>query len=790
MFRDLRIRSLLGLGFGAVLAASLIFFTVTFFNIKDIESLSRRVNNLRTPTAKASTEMISNVNQALAALRGWIILGDDKFKAERKNSWRAIRHAESEMASLSGKWTEEINVYRFKKVQALLIEFERFQMEIENIAHRPENVPAVRLLFDEAVPRAEVMAQHITKIIEIQKRRPGTNAHLKLFAAMADVRGTMGLFLSNIRAYLISKDEKFKANFTRLWKSNEGHMATLSGLTDLMTEEQRVLFNSLVKVRGDFAMLPSRMFALREKLDWNQATYWLKTKAAPVGQQLVTILEEMVESQRNLLEQDATTIENLLEEFKRNLVVFVLFVTSLSVGVVIIVNFMVTKPIAGAVKMAEQIALGNFGVVVESHEEYNTTFETKILAMSLRTMARELEATIDTIRASEAVTRTIVENSLIGMILIDGIGKVSVFNPAAEKIFGYRADEVLGQNILMLMPEPYKSQHDGYLRHHMKTNEGQLIGKSRELEGLRKNGTVFPIILGLSQVELGGEAVFIGMITDISERKEAENVLRQSQKMESLGSLAGGMAHEVNNMLVPILNMTSGAIKTLPEDRPERKNLAIAVEAAERVRDLVEKILAFSRKEQTELQEMNIFDVFERDLELLSSTLPSTVTLVKNLDPNTGTILANEGQISSIILNLASNSADAMTGKSGTLEVSLLSVDGEGTRHLRQLTPGKYAHLSVSDTGVGMDKETLRRIFDPFFTLKEAGEGTGMGLSMIYGIVADYDGVVHVSSTPNKGTTVNVYLPLMRTDSTDDFWSHKRPMDMIKEHDHGPNPTD
>jgi|GEM_PF-4160273 len=249
-----------------------------------------------------------------------------------------------------------------------------------------------------------------------------------------------------------------------------------------------------------------------------------------------------------------------------------------------------------------------------------------------------------------------------------------------------------------------------------------------------------------------------GTIFDITEKKAAEANLRQTQKMESLGNLSGGIAHDINNMLVPIQNITDMTIRELPEDSSIRKDLGMVLTASEKIKDLVDKILSFSRQESTHMKELDILKETSTAVELLKSTIPASITLKYNFIPDLGFVAADRTQYSSILINLASNALDAMEGKTGELEISLTSYKGNG---LIELENKNYALLTVTDTGVGIDPDVIHRIYDPFFTTKEVGAGTGMGLSMIYGIVTNHGGAMDITSEPDEGTTVSVYLPLV-----------------------------
>jgi signal transduction histidine kinase len=250
---------------------------------------------------------------------------------------------------------------------------------------------------------------------------------------------------------------------------------------------------------------------------------------------------------------------------------------------------------------------------------------------------------------------------------------------------------------------------------------------------------------------------------DITERKEMERTTQQAQKMESLGSLAGGIAHDINNMLVPILNITDTVAQSLPPSASQRQHLTLVTKAAQQIKTLVSKILAFSRHEKSEMRAVELAEVVHEAIDLIKLATPSTVQLKFELEHSLCQVYSDKTQIVSAVINLASNAIDAMEGEVGKLGISLstIEVDDALAEKVVGLNTGNYAKLTVSDTGSGMDEKTMRRVFDPFFTTKNVGEGTGMGLAMVYGIVSNHGGAVEITSAVGHGTTTIIYMPLM-----------------------------
>jgi PAS domain S-box-containing protein len=251
------------------------------------------------------------------------------------------------------------------------------------------------------------------------------------------------------------------------------------------------------------------------------------------------------------------------------------------------------------------------------------------------------------------------------------------------------------------------------------------------------------------------------LITDVTERKRLETELRQAQTMHAIATLAGGIAHEFNNILMVILGYTSLMLNDVPQGSATWSDAQQVRMAGERARDLVQQILAFSRQVKVEYMPTKLHLLIQETLGLIRGTLPATILLQEDVEKDVGTILTSPTEVHQIILNLCANAIHAMREVGGTLDIRLDAVEVQGPPMPQHpvLRPGSYAWLSVRDTGHGMPPDVIEHIFEPFFTTKEVGEGTGMGLAVVHGIVSHHGGAVTVHSTPSQGTTFDIYLP-------------------------------
>jgi PAS domain S-box-containing protein len=372
---------------------------------------------------------------------------------------------------------------------------------------------------------------------------------------------------------------------------------------------------------------------------------------------------------------------------------------------------------------------------------------------------------------SEERFRQLFEMMTQGVVYQDADGQILFANPAADQILGLAYDQLLGKT--SLDPGWKSIREDG----------SDLPGEAHPaMISLRTGKPAERFIMGIANARTGrrtwiltsavpifkpGEAKpsqVISIFDDITDQKESEARLRQAQKLEAIGTLAGGIAHDFNNILAPILGYAEMALEKLPEEDLARFDINEVITAAGRARELVKQILAISRRDDDQLMTLLDLSLITKEaLKLLRSSLPSSIEIKQNIQRVV--TLANATQVHQVILNLVTNAAHAMEGR-GTLEVTLNEVElqeGSGDRMpTADLRPGFYARLRVRDSGAGMSADTLTRIFEPYFTTKEAGKGTGLGLAVVHGIVRKHGGEIGVESVLGKGTTFTVYIPAVK----------------------------
>ena len=361
----------------------------------------------------------------------------------------------------------------------------------------------------------------------------------------------------------------------------------------------------------------------------------------------------------------------------------------------------------------------------------------------------------------EARLRSVLETAPDAIITIDERGIVQSFSQAAERLFGYPAGEVIGRNVKMLMPQPYQREHDGYLGHYRHTAEKHIIGIGRKVEAQKKDGTIFPMELSVGEVgEPGENRIFTGFIRDLTAREKMEEDLRQAQKMEAVGQLTGGLAHDFNNLLTAI----SGNLEMLEPrlaEADDRELLKEAQEATELGAQLAKRLLAFGRRTPLSPRTIDLSAIVLSMADFIRRTLGEAVSLETVLEPGMPQTMADPGQVENVLLNLAINARDAMPeGGRLIVETRRAELDAAYTAEHSEVTAGDYVMLAVTDTGTGMTEEVKRRAFEPFYTTKGPGAGSGLGLSMIHGFVKQSGGHVQIYSELGHGTTLRVYLPI------------------------------
>lgn len=365
-----------------------------------------------------------------------------------------------------------------------------------------------------------------------------------------------------------------------------------------------------------------------------------------------------------------------------------------------------------------------------------------------------------TFHRSDDLVVALLESASQAIISIDRTGRIVLSNRRAEEMFGYTREELLGAGIEILLPESRRSSHRQEREAYFHRPRVRPMGIGLDLSGRRKDGSEFPVEVSLSNIETERGVFAIAFVSDISQRKALEEQLLQAQKMEAVGRLAGGVAHDFNNMLTVISGYNRMILEELPQLDPLRGYAEEVLKAADRAGALTNQLLAFSRRQIIQPRVMNMNAVVGQTEKMLHRLLGEDIQLVFDLPADVGNIRADPNQIVQAIVNLAVNARDAMpTGGRIAVETANAHLDETYARTHLGVQPGEFVMVAVSDTGHGMDAATRQHIFEPFFTTKQQGRGTGLGLATVYGMVKQAGGDIWVYSEPGKGTTFKLYFP-------------------------------
>ncbi|MBN2107194.1 MAG: PAS domain S-box protein [Deltaproteobacteria bacterium] len=356
---------------------------------------------------------------------------------------------------------------------------------------------------------------------------------------------------------------------------------------------------------------------------------------------------------------------------------------------------------------------------------------------------------------------TIFRTSPDAIFVTDAEGYIVKANESFYSVYGYHPEEIIGQHAAVLTPEDEKAQQTSVALMEELFEKGIVRNFSGERQ--RKDGRIIQVESSavLLKSPDGTPTGAISSSRDITDRKRIEEQLRQSQKMEAVGTLAGGIAHDFNNILGVIFGYAELSQDLAAGNSVLANNLEQILKAADRAKNLVSQILAFSRKSESDVKPLRAHLVIKEALKLLRASLPSTISIITDIEDTHDIVVADATQLHQIIMNLCTNAAYAMQHSGGTLEVKLkpVALDEHTVKSYTGIAPGPYAQLSVRDTGTGMPADIIDRIFEPFFTTKDVGRGTGMGLSVVHGIVKSLKGDIKVYSEHGRGTVFHVLLP-------------------------------
>ncbi len=391
-----------------------------------------------------------------------------------------------------------------------------------------------------------------------------------------------------------------------------------------------------------------------------------------------------------------------------------------------------------------------------------------ILLFTFLRYRKQVTQSRETLKKTQAKQSSMISNISDVIAILDQNGLIKYKSPNITRFFGWDPKEMIGQEGWITV---FSEDLDYVKKVFLKLLQEPDRTITIEYRYKCKNGSYKPVELtGKNLLKDSNVKGILFNYRDISERKQAEiekktlqDQLSQSHKMEAIGTLAGGIAHDFNNILSVIIGYGEMTMEESGESKIIKNNLDHILKASFRAKNMIQQIMSFSRKSDTILKPILISDVIKETIKFLRSSLPATIIIKTNLENDNAMVLADSTQITQILMNLGTNAGYSMNKSGGQLEISLKQEKIVHENSIKKIEPGVYQLLTVKDSGSGMKKDTLNKIFDPYFTTKPFGEGTGMGLSVVYGIVKNYGGYINVNSKPGKGTVFEIYLPEVKS---------------------------
>lgn len=756
-------------GFLFVAAIFVATATPLLLDLDAIETGMVEIIDQRLESSETAGRLLNDINRSMSAMRGWILSNDREFIRQFQHARIDINSSEARMERIARTWKEREDYKVWSDIRTQLADFRAVLAEIERteLANQPSR--AIHLMKVRAQPQAESVIRSLRGTIgENEFRSGGLINRLRQRAIADEVKIhdainshalyewaflIIALALTGLAAHLTTRSvvpplESVTAAMSRLAAGDDtieipgiersdeiGRMAHALAVFRDNAIERRQLLTQFRNIADNFpGIIYSRSHFTDGTVSMGYVSPGIKQLTGVDASEFKADFQNFIDlvHPEDLAEWQALIAQPMPDDMRRSY------------------EIRLRDPAGGARwwKIVEQAQTGDDGTVSWDGAALDITQQ------------KETEGAL---LQSEWKFRSIVDTAIDGIITINDQGVIETINPAAEKIFGFTGEELSGKNVSVLMPPFDRSRHDAYLNNFRSTGERKIIGIGRELVGQRKNGDTFAMDLSVSEPYGDGEKKFTGVIRDISERKILEEQLRQSLKMEALGNLAGGVAHDFNNTLFPIITIAEVLIDGLDESSGDRKHLEKIVMAAKHGRDVVRQILKYSRQQPIDLKSTNLPKIVEEATNFLKAAIPTTTKIITAAEPGVEQVLADSTQLYEVIINLGTNAGYAIGNQTGKIGINLSREDvGETANETpAELPSGPYAVLSVTDTGSGMDEKTMARIFDPYFTTKPAGEGTGLGLATVQGIIASHNGTIIVDSKPGHGARFKIYLPLV-----------------------------
>ncbi len=748
------------------------------------------------PLAQASLQVLAGVHDSMAGLGGWVNLGDAHLLGNWQTAWS--KEIEPAMAALKKQWKllGALGVQdHFTELEKRLADLKEAQWWVKDVARTTGNQPPRVTYLLEVEPVAKALNAALQAAIEEENNQSDGPERKQLLARLAQAQHAFAEAQLQLRELLGETGLEYVKPFEQQWLHVLSAFGQLGQQAALFTPEQLHLWRSLQTDLQAFGALADKLIQQRNAPTWNLARYWMERETVPLANRVIELIATLEEDSRASMEKEAASA--------RFASVITVWLLVLLIVTMLIVAYTLSRwharalarPLAALSQATQELAAGRMSAAIPVSREdelgaLTRAFNTMRASMqqaqeSLREANTSLERriaerTAELEQANAALTQEIAGHRQAEAALQDSEVRMrAIGNAIPDLLFELDEDgryiEVLTSQqqlvhvvslkdrLLSEVHPPDKAQFFLDIIHRA-LHSGQIQVAEYEL-AVSTGKRWFESRTAPLDLPPGSKPAVVVVARDITERKLAEARLRQVQKMEAIGHLTGGVAHDFNNLLAVV----SGNLELLNEaltDKPPLRDLVRrALAAAERGATLTQRLLAYSRQQPLRTQPTDLNKLVGETLDLLRRTLGETIQIRTELASDLWLALIDPTQLESALLNLALNARDAMPdGGMLGIETANTWLDADYAAAHEDVQPGLYVMLTVSDTGSGMPPEVIERAFEPFFTTKPVGKGSGLGLSMVYGLVKQCGGHVAIYSEVGQGTTVRLYLPQARTD--------------------------
>ncbi|MDF1653485.1 MAG: PAS domain S-box protein [Coxiellaceae bacterium] len=715
-----------------------------------------RLFQIDIPLTQAIENTREQVLSSTASLRGWVAIKDKNFVIKRAKQWnKGIYPNLDKIIQLTADYNNPKLTQLLAPLKSTLLDLNAWQWNIEQVAHTKGNYPAKDFLKTRVLPVANNTISLIS--ILVQEAKNQSNPNNELIYKSTNFRGLFNSSKSELVAYIMSNNAIELENSRNLLRQAKLALSVINENTPSASPQEQSIIKQINQKFNYYILLIDQLAEEQQNKSNNIAQLWMSAHAIPISNSLDKLLDQMMKITQSETQLKSTALENTVDIILYVIILSIIILIISSISLALFNANHILRPILLLLSATKAMASGQLN---------------KDIPINQKDEIAELTDSFNQMRAqrqlSENKITAIIETAIDPIITINEHGIIQTCNTATTRLLHYNKDELIGSNIAMIMPEPHHSQHDKYIQNYLKTGLKKIIGISRELTVLAKNGIKTPVLLSVSEINLGSERIFTGIIRDLTEikdreqqRQALENQLQHVQKLESIGQLAGGIAHDFNNILNAVSGYATLQHQQLIDTGASSDTIKKINSSVKRASILTNKLLNFAHKSQPDLRLININEILTEAVELLQQTLPGSISLNLNTIDEDVFITADSTQLMQVFLNLAINARNAMPNGGDITITSQVTVISQNEKPIHpHLHAGNYSVISIQDTGKGMAPEIIEKIFEPFFTTHKLGEGTGLGLSIVYGILNEHDATILVNSTPGKGTTFTLYFPL------------------------------